>query len=84
MRAAAINMHSAALYVLLLLQTTVLLVLASPVVSEDGTTQLVLSMGNKRPTYEHGEMPPREDTVGWVDPRLNGGRFIDVSVVTVR
>ncbi|TFK89696.1 hypothetical protein K466DRAFT_486332 [Polyporus arcularius HHB13444] len=27
--------------------------------------------------YEHGELPPTENTLGWIDPRLNGGRFID-------
>ncbi|CDO68994.1 hypothetical protein BN946_scf184834.g1, partial [Trametes cinnabarina] len=27
--------------------------------------------------YENGELPPVEDTVGWVDPRLKGGRFLD-------
>ena len=29
--------------------------------------------------YKNGELPPVEDTEGWTDPRLNGGRFIDVS-----
>lgn len=29
--------------------------------------------------WENGELPPVRDTVGWVDPRLNGGRLIDVS-----
>lgn len=27
--------------------------------------------------YQHGELPPMTDTVGWVDPRLNGGRLLD-------
>ncbi|KAI9068722.1 hypothetical protein FKP32DRAFT_1641901 [Trametes sanguinea] len=27
--------------------------------------------------YENGELPPVEDTAGWIDPRLNGGRFLD-------
>ncbi|KAI0079450.1 hypothetical protein K474DRAFT_1591997 [Panus rudis PR-1116 ss-1] len=27
--------------------------------------------------YKNGELPPRNDTVGWVDPRLNGGRLLD-------
>lgn len=31
--------------------------------------------------WENGELPPVRDTVGWVDPRLNGGRLIDVSCV---
>ncbi|KAI0335697.1 hypothetical protein GY45DRAFT_696747 [Cubamyces sp. BRFM 1775] len=41
--------------------------------------------GKKKPgkgedrEYENGELPPVEDTVGWTDPRLNGGRLIDVS-----
>lgn len=34
------------------------------------------------PTYEDGELPPLPDTVGWVDPRLNGGRFLDVRAVS--
>lgn len=30
--------------------------------------------------YENGELPPSENTAGWIDPRLNGGRFLDVRV----
>ena len=43
------------------------------------TGQVVLAdslKGGRR--YENGELPPMENTLGWVDPRLNGGRFIDV------
>ena len=28
--------------------------------------------------YKNGETAPEENTIGWVDPRLNGGRFLDV------
>lgn len=28
--------------------------------------------------YKHGELPPTNDTEGWIDPRLNGGRLLDV------
>ncbi|KAI0789775.1 hypothetical protein C8Q75DRAFT_733564 [Abortiporus biennis] len=27
--------------------------------------------------YVNGELPPQEDRLGWVDPRLDGGRFLD-------
>lgn len=32
----------------------------------------------EEPQYEHGELPPLQDTIGWTDPRLNGGRLLDV------
>ena len=46
-------------------------------------TQLPVSVHKDKgkgdgPRYENGELPPVKNTVGWVDPRLNGGRFIDV------
>lgn len=28
--------------------------------------------------YENGELPPEVHTPGWVDPRLHGGRLLDV------
>ncbi|KAI0086898.1 hypothetical protein BDY19DRAFT_957277 [Irpex rosettiformis] len=70
-------MHLIAL--LLLTHTFVLSVFASPVVSEQQSLQVILS-GHRPPglpEYENGENPPAEDTEGWIDPRLNGGRFID-------
>ena len=71
-------MHIVAL--LLLAQTLSLHAFASPVVSEDSSQQQVLYLPQpvNRPKYENGELPPTQDTIGWVDPRLNGGRFIDV------
>ena len=39
--------------------------------------QVALGKGGRR--YENGELPPMKNTVGWTDPRLNGGRFLDVS-----
>ena len=74
-----LHLNPAAL--LLALQAFVLLVLASPVVVLEGdVAQEVLAA--RPPLHEHGETPPKEDTVGWIDPRLNGGRFIDVSALS--
>ncbi|EMD40180.1 hypothetical protein CERSUDRAFT_81469 [Gelatoporia subvermispora B] len=53
---------------------------SSPVVSTDyDSSQLVLTSGPAQPQreYENGELPPEENTFGWVDPRLNGGRLLD-------
>ena len=36
------------------------------------------SVPTGKPEYSNGETPPMEDNIGWVDPRLNGGRFLDV------
>ncbi|KAI0754769.1 hypothetical protein C8Q80DRAFT_1140917 [Daedaleopsis nitida] len=44
----------------------------------DSDGQVVLSDPfKKNREYENGELPPVENTLGWIDPRLNGGRFID-------
>ena len=69
------------LSLLLLAHTFVLSSYASPVVSEQ---QVVLSGPNDHEIFEHenGESLPAEATEGWIDPRLNGGRFIDVSICT--
>ncbi|KAI0772213.1 hypothetical protein BC629DRAFT_1291472 [Irpex lacteus] len=70
-------MHLVAL--LLLAHTFVLSVLASPLAHEPQSQQIILS-GHRSsgiPEYEDGEKGPVEDTEGWIDPRLNGGRFID-------
>lgn len=72
-------MHLVAL--LLLVHTFVLSVLASPLAHEPQSQQIILS-GPTSPgisEYVDGEKGPVEDTEGWIDPRLNGGRFIDVS-----
>ncbi|KAH8091071.1 hypothetical protein BXZ70DRAFT_954184 [Cristinia sonorae] len=58
---------------ILLIALTLSLVQASPVFFE----QTILKSPSKRPRYENGELPPFRDTVGWVDPRLNGGRQLD-------
>ncbi|KAH9891837.1 hypothetical protein C8Q73DRAFT_90702 [Cubamyces lactineus] len=51
----------------------------------DSSADLGRKKGKKKPgkgtgedrEYENGELPPVEDTRGWRDPRLNGGRLID-------
>ena len=65
------------LSLLLLAHTFVLTAYASPVVSEQ---QVVFSGPNYPEIHESGESLPFESTEGWIDPRLNGGRFIDVSI----
>lgn len=42
-----------------------------------GQVALVNAVKKER-EYENGERPPEENTLGWTDPRLNGGRFLDV------
>ena len=49
---------------------------ALPAPGSTWDAQVVFGKDGRR--YERGELPPVEDTVGWVDPRLNGGRLIDV------
>ena len=41
--------------------------------------QVVIEGPRAQREYENGELPPVENTSGWVDPRLNGGRLLDVS-----
>ncbi len=56
-------------------------VLAAPPHTSSGSAngQVILAETFKKDRkYEHGELPPMENTLGWIDPRLNGGRFIDV------
>jgi len=53
---------------------------STPVVSADyDSSQVVLDSSPVQPQreYENGELPPERNTVGWVDPRLNGGRLLD-------
>ncbi|EKM52048.1 uncharacterized protein PHACADRAFT_262501 [Phanerochaete carnosa HHB-10118-sp] len=56
-----------------------LLVHSSPVATDSDANQVPLSVSDSRRVYEYhnGELPPTENTDGWIDPRLNGGRFID-------
>lgn len=62
-----------------LISTFVTFVLSSPLLL-DQREQAVLSSPRTpdKPEYKNGETPPVENTVGWIDPRLNGGRFLDV------
>ncbi|CCL98518.1 uncharacterized protein FIBRA_00517 [Fibroporia radiculosa] len=53
-------------------------VLSSPVASsrfEQGQVAITAQPSRK---YENGELPPEENTPGWADPRLRGGRLLDV------
>ncbi|TCD68519.1 hypothetical protein EIP91_010575 [Steccherinum ochraceum] len=78
--------HPAPLAALLLLLTILISLVGSSPITQLGE-QIVLGgvedsvpkrPGNGgEPRYEHGELPPLQDTIGWVDPRLNGGRFLD-------
>lgn len=63
-----------------LLSTLVVLVQSSPLALVETTAQtpLVASDSLSAPRYDRGELPPLRDTEGWIDPRLNGGRFLDV------
>nr|VWO99441.1 Phosphate:H symporter (Phosphate:H symporter, variant) [Ganoderma boninense] len=36
-----------------------------------------------QPKYTTGLLPPLRNTVGWVDPRLNGGQFLDYTTDTL-
>lgn len=62
-----------------LISTFVTFVLSSPLLPER-QEQAILSSPRPpdKPEYKNGETPPVENTVGWIDPRLNGGRFLDV------
>lgn len=46
--------------------------------AEYQSKQAVLARPRIQREYENGELPPVENTHGWVDPRLNGGRLLDV------
>ena len=56
-------------------------VLAAPPASASGSSdaQVILAGTLQEDReYENGELPPTKNTLGWIDPRLKGGRFIDV------
>jgi hypothetical protein len=75
-----LSTHAMHIFTLLLSLTSfVFPLLAVPSGLDEYSQQTVLG-GAETPTYESGEQPPQEHTSGWVDPRLNGGRFIDVSI----
>ena len=42
----------------------------------DSQTPFLPPQGERK--YRSGERPPLRNTIGWVDPRLNGGQFLDV------
>lgn len=68
-------------YMLLLgvLLPFVIPVFSSPVNSfGSDPRQVVIAQMHEHREYENGELPPEVDTPGWVDPRLNGGRLLDV------
>ncbi|PSR94568.1 hypothetical protein PHLCEN_2v4436 [Hermanssonia centrifuga] len=67
---------------ILLVCSLVVFAVSSPLAPREDAGQIVLLetrpiVKPDQPEYEHGEMPPIEHTLGWVDPRLNGGRFLD-------
>lgn len=66
----------------MLIATLFLLVRSSPLALDDNDNQAPLAVSSvlRSPVYEDGELPPLKDTEGWIDPRLNGGRFLDVSL----
>ncbi|KAF7794175.1 hypothetical protein EIP86_005306 [Pleurotus ostreatoroseus] len=63
------------------LLTFVTLTFATPLVSVPDRAQSIQEVGQEllfTPfEYKNGETAPEENTIGWVDPRLNGGRFLD-------
>ncbi|RPD62613.1 hypothetical protein L226DRAFT_532393 [Lentinus tigrinus ALCF2SS1-7] len=55
-------------------------VLAAPPTSTSGSSDDQVVLGGtfkKDREYENGELPPTKHTLGWIDPRLKGGRLID-------
>ncbi|KAK7681663.1 hypothetical protein QCA50_015397 [Cerrena zonata] len=61
-----------------LVTTLVPLSISSPL-GDPESNQLILNSPviTKPYDYKNGELPPTNDTEGWVDPRLNGGRLLD-------
>lgn len=56
------------------------LILESPSSRPPGSEELGLnetSLSFTEYDFVNGESPPLTDTIGWIDPRLNGGRFLD-------
>jgi len=43
------------------------------------TPQIVLSSANDSPTAPHDTWKDVDISSGWADPRINGGRLLDVS-----
>ena len=72
-------------HAVLLLSTLFVFVRSSPLVLDNDNEQVPIVVSNidDGPVYEDGELPPLRDTNGWIDPRLNGGRFLDVSLESI-
>ena len=69
---------------ILVLCSFIAIAFATPLVTRTkGSEQLILTppRPSNKPEYRNGETPPATDNLGWVDPRLNGGRFLDVCFV---
>lgn len=81
-QAAVMQLHRSVLSASVLISTLFLLVRSSPLALDDNDNQAPLAVSSvlRGPVYEDGELPPLKDTEGWIDPRLNGGRFLDVSL----
>lgn len=57
---------------------------SSPLGLSDSNQVILSSPSITKPyDYKNGELPPTNDTQGWVDPRLNGGRLLDVRISLV-
>ena len=61
-----------------LLSLLLLVVHALALPSGSSSQVALVNAVKKEREYENGERPPEENTLGWTDPRLNGGRFLDV------
>lgn len=68
------------LHAVVLCSTLFALVSSTPLNIQDSQSQEVLASLSPpdKPEYRNGETPPTENTLGWIDPRLNGGRLLDV------
>jgi len=56
--------------------------LAASTIGRSGTPQVVLS-GNDGPATPPGTWKDVDISEGWADPRINGGRLLDVSRMPV-
>ena len=59
------------------------LALAVAVGRPDSVPQMVLSSANDSPTAPHDTWKDVDISSGWADPRINGGRLLDVSRMPV-
>ncbi|CAL1712158.1 unnamed protein product [Somion occarium] len=60
--------------------TLISVVLSSPAgLDSSDYNQVILGSSSIARPYQYvdGELPPTNDTEGWIDPRLNGGRLLD-------